>query len=427
MSGVGAFYGRHRRRILGLLGLGLVLTVVALAALTYAQVFTPVVTVEVVGDRSGLLLDPQADVTSRGVNVGEVRAVEPDNGRARIRIAVYPQYAEQIPSNSLAAIDAPTVFGAKFVQLNAPVGPSEGPLRDGDVIQAPEVTTEANDVFQNLMSLLTSIDPSQLNATLGAISTALQGRGDELGRFLAQLNDFLVRFNPQLPLLQRDLRSGADVANVYADAAPNILRIADNATVLSRTLQDKQAGLDALFLSFTKLGGDATTLLQQAGPPLDAATANLRPTTGLLAQYSPIFPCLFGEVNELRQSLEQVIGNEFPGVSIYTSILPSQTGYKNPADKPLVGVRNPPSCNGGPLVAGQKSVGPTKIPYVPLNDGLTTVDYTRSVGSISSPEQLASTLFGPDIVPLLDLRGVGPAPGTRTDNGANSTATPGGR
>lgn len=388
---------RNRTRRHGVIGLALVLSVITLAGLSYGQVFTSVVMVEVDAPRSGLLLDPRAKVTARGVNIGDVRELTPVDGRARLRIAVRSRDAERIPANALAEIRAPTVFGAKFVALTVPPNP-RGRIQDGDVLRTAAVTTEVNTIFEHLMALLTTTEPAKLNATLGAVSTALQGRGDDIGRYLVALNDFLVRFNPALPTVQRDVRSGADVANILGDASPDILRVLDNGAVLAQTLQDKQAGLDALFLSFTRLGRDATSLLRTVGPPLDAAGRVLRPTTGLAARYSPQLPCLLAGTNLMRTKLERIIGGpEFPGLDLYTSVLPPQPGYRNPADLPEVGARDAPDCRRNPLPQGS-----TNTPYTKIDDGVTTVDFTRGQGvGVAGPGQLAAALFGPTAIPLV--------------------------
>ena len=55
------------------------------------------------------------------------------------------------------------------------------------------MTVEINTVFQQLTSVLDTIDPAKLNETLGAISTAFNGRGEKFGQTLTDFNAFWSR------------------------------------------------------------------------------------------------------------------------------------------------------------------------------------------------------------------------------------------
>ena len=79
------------------------------------------VPVTVISDRAGLVMNPDAKVKMRGVEVGKVSSIEsrPD-GTAAIHLAMDDSQLHLIPSNVDVDIASSTVFGAKFVQLQAP-------------------------------------------------------------------------------------------------------------------------------------------------------------------------------------------------------------------------------------------------------------------------------------------------------------------
>ncbi len=81
-----------------------------------------------------------------------------------------PAQLRLIPSNVQVDIASSTVFGAKFVQLQAPANPSPKPIQQGAVLQGDHVTVEINTVFQQLTQVLDKIDPAKLNQTLGAVA-----------------------------------------------------------------------------------------------------------------------------------------------------------------------------------------------------------------------------------------------------------------
>lgn len=73
------------------------------------------------------------------------------------------------------------------------------------MLHADHVTVEINTVFERLSQVLAKIEPTKLNETLGALSTALDGRGDRIGQMMADLEEFLARVDPSLTTLDHEL------------------------------------------------------------------------------------------------------------------------------------------------------------------------------------------------------------------------------
>ena len=71
---------------------------------------------------------------------------------------------------------------------------------------APSVSTEVEKVLSDLYPLLRTVEPAELNMTLNALATALEGRGDQIGENLETVDSYLKRLNPQIPALVEDLR-----------------------------------------------------------------------------------------------------------------------------------------------------------------------------------------------------------------------------
>ena len=67
-----------------------------------------------------------------------------------------------------------------------------------------------------LFPLLRSVRPADLNATLNALATALQGRGEQLGETLDKLDSYLGAIDDHLPTLRKDLVLLAQVADLQA-------------------------------------------------------------------------------------------------------------------------------------------------------------------------------------------------------------------
>ena len=90
-------------------------------------------------------------------------------------------------------------------------------------------------MLTDLYPLLRAVQPADLNTTLNAVATALEGRGERLGQNLETLDDYLNRFNPEIPALIEDLRLTARVSDTYADVLPEI------ATILRNTITTRDA------------------------------------------------------------------------------------------------------------------------------------------------------------------------------------------
>src|SRR3954447_21752848 len=150
-------------------------TILAISAVVFIAVgmfrggLGTTVPVTVVSERVGLVMNPQAKVRMRGVQVGQVDSIETrSDGMAVLHLAMDPDQISAISDNVLVNITSSTVFGAKYVELVAPPDPSPKPLASGQQLNADHVTVETNTVFQQLTSVLKAIDPVRLNQTLAA-------------------------------------------------------------------------------------------------------------------------------------------------------------------------------------------------------------------------------------------------------------------
>src|SRR6516164_770220 len=120
------------RALTGLVTVAVIAAIVAVAVGLFQGSFTQSVPVTVLASRAGLVMNTDAKVKMRGVQVGKVDSIEArPNGQAVLHLAMYPSDLHLIPANVVVDLTAPTVFGAKFVDLVAPAEPSAQPLHAG--------------------------------------------------------------------------------------------------------------------------------------------------------------------------------------------------------------------------------------------------------------------------------------------------------
>jgi phospholipid/cholesterol/gamma-HCH transport system substrate-binding protein len=329
------------RALTGLATVVVLAAIVAVAVGLFRGSFTESVPVTVLSSRAGLVMNVDAKVKMRGVQVGKVDSIESrPNGQAVLHLAMYPSDLHLIPANVLVDITAPTVFGAKFVDLVPPAEPSARSLHAGQVLDSQHVTVEINTVFQQLTSVLGTLDPAKLNETLGAVSQALSGRGEKIGQAFSDLDSFLAKFDPSLSALSHDIAVSAPVFNAYADAAPDLVKTVANSARISQTFVDEQHNLDELLISAIGLADVGNDVLSANRKGLTDVVHLLRPTTDLTNEYNKALWCGFAGLAELAKNppLSE------PSINIIASITWGAERYRYPTNLPKVAATGGPQC-----------------------------------------------------------------------------------
>ncbi|WP_459963312.1 MCE family protein [Nocardia sp. IFM 10818] len=325
--------------------LGLVVVVV-FCLVSFAGGFTSTAKVTVASPRSGLVLDPDAKVKLRGVEIGRVAGITQTSDGARIELAVDPDKLKMVPANALVDIRSTTVFGAKYINFESPADPSSDSLKPGAIVQANKVTVEFNTLFQHLNDVLAKVEPEKLNATLSALGSALEGRGEKLGQLLVDSDAFLREINPALPTLQEDLRKTTQVTGLYADTVPDLLRTTDNAVVTSGTVVDSEQKIDAVLTNLIGLADTATPILNETESPLVEALRLLRPTTETLYEYRDSLYCTIVGLGSNMPIVGDIFGGRYAAVTMNASLMPAGEPYKYPEDLPKVNATGGPHCEG---------------------------------------------------------------------------------
>jgi phospholipid/cholesterol/gamma-HCH transport system substrate-binding protein len=324
--------------------------------LAYTAAFTPVDTVSVTSPRAGLVMERDAKVKYRGVQIGEVRSIEYAGNEAKLTLAIDRGEMQFIPANAVVRIASTTVFGAKAVEFVPPDEPV-GRLKPGATVAAKDVQLEVNTLFQTLTNVLEKVDPINLNATLSAVAEGLRGNGEDVGALLSGLNYYLQQLNPKLPTLEQDLQKTAVVANIYGDAGPDLARILDNAPTISDTIVDEQGNLNATLLAATGLANNGTATLEPAENDYIAAIQRLRAPLKVAGEYSPVFGCLLKGTALAIDRFAPIIGGIRPGLFVASNFLPGSPAYTYPESLPIVNATGGPNCRGLPDVPSKQFGG----------------------------------------------------------------------
>ena len=412
-------------RLLGVVFIALLLGSVYLTYATFSKKFSSYDRVTLETSTIGLQLPNRADVKVRGVIVGEVLKSEADgeNG-AKITLGLYPDKIHEVPSNVTGAIVPKTLFGEKYVSLEIPsTGPSGSSIQTGAVITRTAVSTEVEQVLNDLYPLLRAVSPADLNSTLTAISTALEGRGNQLGQSLTTIDTYLKKINPQIPQLLQDLAQTAKVSNTYADIFPQIATILDNTVKTTGTLQEKETALTQTLRDVRSFSDTARVFLERNEANLREGGILSTKILKVLARYAVEIPCMSHALVHVQGRLAEA----FRGFELHIVLetLPHQPNPYTPKDRPHFGAAAGPNCHGLPNLPFSQDNPYPSLPFI--DDGVSRgqsgkgnvqrpapsfgtggLGYRGTPGDVDVLRQLLQQRYGADAADPLSVLQAGP-------------------
>ncbi|MEU7764144.1 MCE family protein [Nocardia sp. NPDC049190] len=304
----------------------------------YNKQFVRTVDVDLVTDSVGNSLTRNADVKVRGIPVGEVRSSRSESGKVTLRLAIDPDKANQIPVNATARLLPKTLFGERYVALMIPEDRSAQHVTDGVTLHQDVSgnAIEVSKLLDDVLPLLQAIPPQDLAATLGALSQALAGRGFELGASVDKLDNIFRQVNGVLPDLRADLRSFAQVADTYSDAAPQLIQALDNLRTTNATIVQRRTDIDALYATLAPASlSTADFLIANRDNIIDLA-ADSRPALEQLAYYSPNYACSLANFANMKPRIDQLFGKgtDRPGSRVTLELTNTRGRYLPNQDEP---------------------------------------------------------------------------------------------
>jgi phospholipid/cholesterol/gamma-HCH transport system substrate-binding protein len=356
----------HSHKLIGLMFITLMIASIWFTYAIFTKKFVAYDEVSLKTSKIGLQLPSRADVKIRGVIIGEVLDASANQDGAELTLGIYPDKIKGVPRNVTAQIEPKTLFGEKYVALQVPDQPASQNLAAGDVITQTQVAHEVEETLNDLYPLLRAVQPAELNKTLNAMATALEGRGEAVGNNLEVLDAYLKRINPELPALVQDISLLADTSDLYADVVPEIATTLRNSVTTGKTLVGREAKLTKLFRDVSAFSDTTRTFLAANGDNLIRVNQLGAQIFKVLAKYSPEFPCLIHGIVKAGALQAEA----FRGFILHINLelLPHQPRGYNVNDKPRYGDKRGPYCGGLPSPPGTQA---HPFSYVPnINDGV---------------------------------------------------------
>ncbi|MFF3567011.1 MCE family protein [Nocardia jiangxiensis] len=351
MSAAGIQFWRSteklRTRTLGVLFFVVMALFLGTTIAMYNKTFTPVVKVDLITDTVGNALTRNADVKVRGITVGEVRSSQPQGSKVTLHLALDPGKAKEIPSNVTARLLPKTLFGERYVDLVWPQDPS-GHLTAGQTLHqdASGNAIEVSQLLDSVLPLLQAIPPQYLASTLGALSQALGGQGEELGHTVDRLDTVFRGLNGVMPTLQDDIHNFATVADTYADALPQLVDTFNDLRTLNATIVQKRSQIDTLYSVLTPTSSRLANFLVANHDNIIDVAADSREALQLLATYSPEYACTMRNFAQQKPRIDQIFGKgtDLPGSRVSIKLVNPRGRYLPNQDEPRWFDTRPPVC-----------------------------------------------------------------------------------
>jgi len=341
--------------------------------------FTTKTQLTMIAGRAGLVMDSGSKVTYNGVQIGQVADIEQITNAglpgARLMLDVDPKYINLIPANVDADIMATTVFGSKYVSFTSPSSPVSQRISPRDVIDVASVTTEDNTLFETITSISQQVDPVKLNQTLTATAQALDGLGTKFGTSIVYGDDILADLNTQMPEIRADIQQLSGLADVYADASPDLWDFLQNAVPTARTINNQQSDVDAALLAAIGFGTTGADIVDRGAPYLVRGQADAVPTNQLFDKYSPEILCTIRNYHDVAPKFAAATGGNGYSAQTLSQILGAGNPYVYPDNLPRINASGGPEGRPGCWQPITRDLWPS--PYLVMDTGASIAPYNH--------------------------------------------------
>jgi phospholipid/cholesterol/gamma-HCH transport system substrate-binding protein len=269
--GTRSFLERNQR-LIGGIGVGLILVGTVLALLLQGGLLTPSYTVtayfsDAAGIRSG------DNVTVAGLPAGKVEDVRIEEDQVAIDLGV--EDAVALPADTRAQIVIETLLGRRAVGLVA--GQSQQPLEEGAEIPLERTTTpvditELNDIS---VRLLEASDADAFEQFLSDITAATEGREQELRTLITGLNRVTAAVDSRREELAGLIESLRTLSTTLGRRDQTVVSLIDNLNVVLRNLAQRQEELETLLVSTASGSQETADLVRRNRGILDSALSYL--------------------------------------------------------------------------------------------------------------------------------------------------------
>ncbi|CAJ1586077.1 MlaD family protein [[Mycobacterium] wendilense] len=228
----------------------------------------------------------RANVTYRGTEVGEVRAVNltPDNVEAVLSL----RSDIQIPSDLVAEVHSVSAVGEQYVALS-PRTADAPPLRDGDRVPADRTTTpvDINDLLDATNRGLKAIPGDNLRNLVDESYIAFNGLGPDISRLIKGTTSLAADADKSLPELLNVTDNIAPLLNTQTETSDSLRQWARRLADISGQLRDRDADVQGIVRDAAAGGDKVRELFDSLQMTVPILAANLAGVAPVMVTYRP--------------------------------------------------------------------------------------------------------------------------------------------
>ncbi|MFD6894669.1 MCE family protein [Rhodococcus sp. NPDC060086] len=234
-------------------------------------------------DASGLYVG--SVVTYRGVDIGTVSRIRTSHVGAEAVLQI--RSGSDVPADTGAVVRSMSAIGEQFVDLQPRT--AEAPyLSDGDVIDVDRtvVPTSAGTLLTAADELFDSLPLESVRTLLSETSTALSGRGDDVGRFVDTSQRLADRAYDSLDQTVSLVRDGETLLDVGLEVRGPIATAGRSLSEVTEQLRDSDAAIRSALNAAPAFSGTVATALDNLATPVGNVGADLQSLGTLTGVYS---------------------------------------------------------------------------------------------------------------------------------------------
>jgi phospholipid/cholesterol/gamma-HCH transport system substrate-binding protein len=208
---------------------------------------------------------PNAEVTLRGVQVGQVKSVDlsGDREQVKVKLAIKNSWKNKIPKDGTVPVVANlSAVGELFVDLQPKT--ESGPyLRDGDELTGGIIPIPNDVLLKNLDRLVNSVDKKQLASVIDLLDIAFADTGPDISRLIARGDSLTQAVTDALPQTVQLINDGKIVLDTQRYVAANFKSFLSDLAKLSDTIRSDDPTYRLLIDNGVKSAQQLDSLLKE--------------------------------------------------------------------------------------------------------------------------------------------------------------------
>lgn len=223
-----------------------------------------------------------SEVTYRGVQVGEVTALDPTSDGVEVAIEIKPD-APDIPADARASVRNRSAIGEQYLDLEG--SDTENVLADGDHLRGgPDALPQDLSVMlRSARDFTESVPSDDLNTVMDEGYLLSRGAGDDLARLVQTAQDFQEAADDNFLVSASLIRNSGQVLRTQEEAGAAMAAYSNDLSLFADTLADSDADLRVLLANTPGATQEVSLLLRDVGGPLGMLMSNLVSTASIFA------------------------------------------------------------------------------------------------------------------------------------------------